>query len=913
MMDWLRESLNRLRSFFRSAQLDRELEAEMAAHLQFAMEENLQRGLRPAEARRQALLRFGGPQQTKEQQRETRGLPALEAFLQDLRFGFRMLRKNPAFSAVAILTIALGIGANTAIFSVFYGVLLRPLPYPKPEQIVQLWEVNENGRHMSFADPNFEDVRAQSRSLEALAEYSTGPQTVSNGQESARVMISSVSRDFFQVMGVQPLWGRGFAPEEQRFNGPTVVLLSYSYWKQSLGGSSDLSSIRLKIGSQSASVVGVLPPGFRFPENTDIWVPRELYERYPSRTAHNWHVVGRLAEGRNLKESRAELSTIAHRLKQQYGQDTSMEEVAIERLRSAMTGNVRLALTVLLGASVFLLLIACANVVNLMLAQAAARERELSLRAALGADRGRLVRQFLTEALLLSLIGGTLGVLIAFWGLDGLLGLAPSGLPRLEDVSINLPVLLFSLGVTVLIASGLGIICAWRSTSGGPADVLKEGSRLQGSTPHKQKLLRLMIAGQLVTAMMLLVGAGLMGRSLLRVLSVDPGFKTEKILTMELDLPDEPKLARRVQLLDEMFARLRAVHSVEAVGGTGILPLLAGNRPDGAFLVMNPGQITPRMQDLIRRCVEGSLESDPALLSEFTKLFDDLFRDQTHLGEADYRVVSEGFFKTLQIPLLRGRLFEDRDTPEAQQVAVISESLAREKWPNQDPLGQTIEFGNMDGDLRLLSIIGVVGDVRDDNLEAHPLPIVYVNYRQRPRTVSHFSFVIRASGNPAAVFSASREIVRSLDPNLPPRFNTLSGIYSASLENRRFSLTLVAIFSVTALLLAMAGTYGVNAYSVAQRTREIGVRMALGASARGIMNMIVKQGISIAVIGVVVGALGSLALTRWIQSMLFEVSPADPITFCGVALLLIFAVLVACWIPARYASRVDPMVALRYE
>jgi ABC-type antimicrobial peptide transport system permease subunit len=766
---------------------------------------------------------------------------------------------------------------------------------------------------MDFSDPDFEDLRNQSRSFRGFAEFSSSPQAVSNGQEPMRTVVSAVSHDFFQVMGVQPIQGREFVPEEQQFNAPMAAIISDSYWKQSLGGSSNFSAMRLKLGGQSASVIGVMPPGFRFPENTDIWVPRELYERYPSRTAHNWSVLGRLAGGQRLEAAHSELSILARRLKQQYGQDAEMVDVSVERLRNALTGNVRTALVVLLAASGFLLLIACANVANLMLAQAAARERELTVRAALGASRGRLIRQFLTEALLLSFLGCALGVFTAIWGLDGLLAIAPSGLPRLEDVSISWPVLLFSLAAAVLIAAALGMICAWKSASGRPADVLKEGGRLLGDTPQKQMVSRVMTVGQLITAMVLLVGASLMGRSLLRVLGVDPGFKTENVLTMELDLPDEPKMPHRVQVLDDLFARLRIVPGVEEVGGDNILPLLPGFRPDGGFVLMNPGQISPRMEALIRRSVEGSLEKDPASLAEFSKFFEDLFRDRTHLGHADFRVVSQEFFTALSIPLVRGRLFDDRDAPDAQHVAVISESLARETWPNQDPIGQTIEFGNMDGDPRLLQIVGVVGNVREDRLEVPPRQTVYVNYRQRPRAAGQFNFMIRTSGDSAAVFSAFREIVRSVDPNLSPRFNTLSKVYSASLENRRFSLTLVAIFSLTALLLAMAGIYGVNAYSVAQRTREIGVRMALGASAREIMSMIVRQGLATAAAGVFLGTLGSLALTRWMQSLLFEVSSTDPATFCGVAVLLALSVLLACWIPARYASRVDPMVALRYE
>lgn len=912
-MSSLRAGWMRFCNLFRKEQLDRNLDAELASHLDLHIADNLQAGMSPSEARRVALLKLGGLQQTKESYRDVRSFAAVESLLQDLRVALRTLRKSPAFTAVAILTLALGIGGNTAIFSVFYGVLLRPLPYPQPEQVVQLHEINSEGNRPNFSDPNFEDVRDQNRSLQAMAEYNAIPQTVSFDQAFAHTTVSAVSRDFFHVMGVQPFLGRCFSREEQQFNAAPVALVSYSYWKGSLGGSSDPSSLRLKIGSQSASIIGVMPPGFRFPENADIWVPREVYERNPSRSGHNWRVVGRLAPGMSIGQSRLELSTIASRLKQQYGQDTTMNGVFIESLRDALTGNVRLALLVLLIASTFFLLIACANVVNLMLAQAAARERELALRAALGAGSGRLVRQFLTESLLLSVLGGSLGVFVAYWGLLALLRIAPTGLPRLEDVSINLPVLLFSLAVAVLIAAGMGIACAWRSASASPKDALSEGSRLQGGTPHRQMLLRLMIAVQLVTAMVLLVGAGLMGRSLPRVLSVDPGFRVGSAVTMELDLPDETQMARRVQLLDELSARLRAIPGVEQVGGARNLPLLSGNRADGWFVVMNPNEISPRMQDLIRRSLTGSLDTDPALLKEMDSFFDDIFRDRSRVGEADHRIVSNGFFEVLGIPLRKGRLFDDRDTPDTQGVAVISESLARQRWPNQDPLGQSIEFGNMDGDLRLLTIVGVVGDVRERALEAPPLPIVYVNYRQRPRAANQFDFVIRTSGNPAAIFSGAREIVHNVDPQLAPRFNSFSRIYSNSLEDRRFSLTLIAIFSATTLLLAMAGIYGVNAYLVAQRTREIGVRSALGASARQIMNMILRQAMAIAVTSIAVGTLASLVLTRWIQSLLFEVNPMDPATLCGVAILLAVAVLVACWIPARRATKIDPMTALRYE
>jgi putative ABC transport system permease protein len=832
---------------------------------------------------------------------------------QDIRYGSRMLAKNPGFTAVAVLTLALGVGATTAIFSVVYGVLLQPLPFPHPEQIVRLWELNAQGGRTDFADPNFTDLRSQSHSMQGMAEYRGSQESVSGGNEPTRTMTTSVSRDFFQVLGVQPVLGREFQSEEQRQDAAVVALVSFSYWKHSLGGTQDLSSIHLKIDARAATVIGVLPPGFRFPDNTDIWIPREIFETLPSRTAHNWRVIGRLHESSTVSQSRVELTGIAQRLKQQYGEDTATVAVALDPLREAMTSNVRPALMILFGASGFLLLIACANVVNLMLAQAAGRERELSIRAALGAKRNRLIRQFLTEAFLISMMGGAFGVLAAVWGLQGLRAVAPGNLPRLETVSVNLSVLLFSLVVVFLVALGLGIFSAVRATSGDPRAALNEGSQRQAGTFGRQKLGRLIIAGQLATTLALLVGAGLLGRSLLRVLSVDPGFRTEAVLTMELGLPDDPSKVQRIQVLNELFTRLRNIPGVKEVGGTNVLPLTDASRSDGAYLLMNPEQISPRQQDIIRRSASGSLEKDPVLLGEFTKFFEEIFKDRAHLGEADYRVATDEFFNVLGIPLLSGRFFDSRDTMGAPHVAIVSKSLAEEKWPNQDPLGNTVEFGNMDGDPRLLTIVGVVGDVRDRSLETAPRPTIYVDYRQRPQSAQRFTVIMLVSGRPDAIYPAAREIVRSLDPNVPPRFSTFSQTFAASLGGRRFSLLLVGIFSGTALLLAMAGIYGVTAYTVAQRTREIGVRMALGASARTVVGMVLRQAAITSALGVTAGTLASLVLTRWLQSQLFGIGATDPTTFAGVALLLILVSLAACWIPGRQAARVDPMVALRYE
>ena len=814
------------------------------------------------------------------------------ALFQDVRYSLRMLAKNPGFTAVAVLTLALGIGANSAIFSVVYGVLLRPLTYPKPDQIVDLREVNAKGGRMNFADPNFEDIRSQNRSLKGLAEYSAWLESVSGASEPTRSMLASVSHDFFPLMGVEPVLGRGFVEEEQRFGAARVGLVSYAYWKQFLGGTTDLAKIKLTVENQSCSIVGVLPPGFRFPFDSDIWVPRELLERLPSRTAHNWHVVARLREGVPLAQARAELSGIAQRLKQQYGQDTMMTDVAVFPLRDALTSQVRPALLVLLGAVGFLLLVACANVVNLLLAQAAARERELAIRSALGAGRNRLVRQFLTEALLLSLTGGALGVIAALWGVDALVALAPNNLPRLQDVSINLPVLSFAFALSVLVASGLGIFTALRATAGDVQGTLAERGQGHVVTRRGHRFGRTIVAAQLAITLVLLAGAGLLGRSLLRVLSVDPGFRTQDVLTIDLALPfpeKDTEKVHRVEFLNELFSRLHLVPGVREVGGANGLPLTTG-LADGTYVLMSPQEKLPRMEDLER-----------------------LFHDSTRTGDADYGVASEGYFRTLGIPLLRGRLFDDRDTMDAPHVALISQSLAREKWPNMDPLGRTIEFGNMDGDLRLLTVVGVVGDVREDSLEATPRPTIYVDYRQRPQATGRFTLVLRTTAQPAVIIPAAREIVRGLDPNVPPSFNIFTEVFSSSLKTRRFNLTLVGVFAATALLLAVAGIYGVMAYSVARRTHEVGIRIALGASAPDVLRLVLGQGMLTTLVGVAVGIASSFVLTRAMQSLLFGVSATDAVTLAGVALLLSFAALLASYIPARRATKVDPMVALRYE
>jgi putative ABC transport system permease protein len=895
---------------------EQELDEEITGHLRMAERDRMERGATPDEAHYAARREMGNVSLIKEVTRGMWGTNWMHTLLQDLRYGVRMLRRNQGFTLIAVFTLALGISATTAIFSVVYGVLLRPLPYYRPQQLAQVWEKEKNGQSSSLADPNFQDLRTQNRSLQRLAEFHSDLASVSGGSEPKRLMVATVSSDFFPLMRVSPIRGRSFAPEDQRVGAAPVVLVSYSYWKQYLNAADDLSSLKLRVENQSASVVGVLPPGFRFPQDSDIWVPRELYPPLPARTAHNWNAIARVRDGVTVTQAREDLDAIARAIKKQYGDEVDLVGVSMLPLRDALTSTVRPSLLILLGAVGFLLLVACANMMNLLLAQASARETELAIRSALGASRGRMVRQFMAETLLLSLTGGVIGVLAAYWGVHWLLKLAPPDTPGLAGVSVNLPVLFFALGLCLVVAIGLGTFTALRSNSNDIRTTLAEGGRGSAGSFSTQLIGRGIVVMQLAITMTLLIGAGLLGRSLIRVLSIDPGFATEHVVTIDLALPTAFKpdqKVRRAQFLNELFSRLRALPGVQEVGGTNALPLLSGTTSDGGFALVNPQQLSPKTLDLMNRSAQGNVWDDSALAKDLNNFLVPLFRDPKQSGYADYASVSEGYFRALGIPLLRGRLFSDRDTMDAPHVALISDSLARQKWPNEDPTGHAIEFGNMDGDLRLLTIIGVVGDVRERSLEKPPRPTIYVNYRQRPQATYNFSAVVRTAGDPATVIASARKIVRELDPDVPPSTSSFTTIFAASTSGRRFNLVLFGIFAGTALLLAIAGIYGVLAYSVARRTREMGVRMALGASAANVMRLVLGQAAITTGIGVVLGLVGSFILMRSLQSMLYEVGVADPLTFAVVALLLLVVALLAAYLPARRATKVDPNVALRYE
>jgi putative ABC transport system permease protein len=818
----------------------------------------------------------------------------MDSIWQDFKYSFRQLRNNPGATAIMVFTLALSIGAATAIFSVVYGVLLRPLAYADSSRIMAVFEVNSKGTWSRLADPNFDDFREQNRSFQAIAKYMDNTASISGASQPTRTTVASVSPDFLKVFGIQPLLGRDFTASDAKKGAGPTVLVGYGYWRQSLGSQQDLSQIHLKIDSAAYTVIGVLPAGFRFPADVDLWLPADLDGENPSRTSHNYRAVGRLRDGVTVAQANQDISAIARRIHDASTNEPIeylLKDGVVLPLQDSITGKARSPLLILLGAVGFLLLVACANVANLLLAQASARARELAIRSALGAVRGRLIRQFLTEAFLLSIVGGGLGVLGAVWGVNGLVALAPENLPRLESVSINMPVLLFALLLSTAVAAGLGAFTAARATSGDVREALAEGGRGQAGAHGSQLAGQIIVGAQVTITLILVIGAALLGRSLVKVLEVNPGFRVDKVVAMDVSLPwvEDPKAkAGQAIFFSKLIDRLKQIPGVRKVGATSVLPMVEGGLPDGMFVLMTQNEMPKTM--------EG---------------FGELFKQKERIGIADFCVASDGYFEVLGIPLIRGRIFDEHDGPDNQHVAVISESLARDRWPKQDPIGHTIQFGNMDGDVHLLTIVGIVGDVHEYGLDAPPRPTVYVNLFQRPR--ASITLAMLSDADTRSVSSAARGMLQDLNPEIPAKFQTFTQVYSASLGSRRFNVILFGFFGITALLLATAGVFGVMAYSVSRRTREIGVRLALGASQSDVLRMILGQGLRTIFIGAAIGIAGSLALTRAFASLLFGVTATDPLTFVGVTVLLLGAGLLACYLPARRAMRVDPIITLRYE
>jgi len=811
----------------------------------------------------------------------------------DLRFSLRQLRKSAGFALVAVFTLALGIGASIAIFSVVDAVLLRPVPYPEPHRIVELRELDEQGRSMPFADPNVDDLQRQSRSFDGIARYNAGLDAVAGGSEPVRTMACAASTDFFRVLGVKPLLGRVFASSTAEENEGVVV--SYGFWKQSLGGRRDLAGATLRLEDHTFAIIGVLPVGVEFPPNVEVWFPASIYPRNNYRTAHNWSVIARLREGVSAAQAQAEIGAIGQQLKRAYRTETDATSFGLTPLRERMVRNARGLLLVLAGAVALLLVIACSNVANLLLVRTTTRRKEIALRAALGASRWQLTRQFAVETLVLTLTAAALGILLAFWSVPLLVGVYHGKLPHIGAIGVDAKVLGFALTVSLLLGLILSLVPALQVSHTNLQTGLGEAGRGAAGGRCASRTRSFLVVAQIAMTLILLIGAGLLGRSFQRLLAVNPGFQTESAVAMSVSqpYPAAPTDRRRLALVyQRLLERFHELPGVLAVGGVNSLPM-TNEGANGTFIIED-GAAPPKTMDELNK--------------EFSTL-----AGSGRLGDADFQVASAGYFAAMRIPLLRGRVFLESDGPDSPQVALVNQTFVRRHWPNEDPIGKQLEYGGMDGDLRLLHVVGVVADVHDAALDAQPRPMVYVDYLQRPGQAAAFAFVLRGRGKPADWISTMRREARAVDPTMPTDFRTLEQLVSSSLDDRRFSMVMVGFFAGAALLLAMVGLYGIMAYITSQRTREIGIRMALGAQRNDMLRLVIRQSFALVLTGLVLGIVGALGGTRLLGTLLYGISGTDFTTFLAVVLLLSGAALLASFIPARRAAKVDPIIALHHD
>jgi putative ABC transport system permease protein len=868
--------LHRLRALFRKEDLNQELSDELAFHLEKQIEQNIAAGMSANESRCAALKSFGGVEQVKEECRDAWGVRFIDTLLQDIRFGLRMLAKNPGFTAVAVLTLALGIGATTAIFTVVNGVLLRPLPYPHPEELVYVQEILEKfGVTPVAGNREFAAWRNQSRTLSPVAAYTNSWFNLTGGGEPERVTGGLSTSSFFTLLGVRPVAGRLFLPEEDRPGGPPVVILSEALWKRRYGGDPSVVGKGVTLDGTTYTVVGVLPATFVIPEKSKmdyaLWVPLAESDTGagPFRTVR---VIGRLRPGTSLATSRSELNTILQSTRAG-GAHGWVEGVAISPWQEQIIEKSRLSLLLFLGAVGFLLLIACTNVANLLLSRAATRQKEITVRLTVGAGRARIVRQLLTESGLLALLGGLLGLVLARWGKDLLVAFISPNLPALEPIVLDYRVLGFSLALAVVTGLAFGMVPALQASKASLNEVLKEASRSAPESRPGLLFRNLLTVCETALAMVLLVGAGLLFRSFLRVRGVDMGFESQNILSMTVDLTPSQYATPKVQaaFFQQVMERIRGMEGVRSVAGSTCPPL--GNRST---------MVTTMLK------VEGQAIDVPV---------------------ASFAAVSPDYLRTMGIPLALGRYFTDADRETSPSVAIVDESFARRYCPGGKCLGGRIVSWVRRKDM--MTIVGVAGNARDA-AEGEPSPKIYIPYSQASEPF--MTILVRTAGSPKLWASAVRAQVASVDKNQPPHdLMPLEDLRAESLTPRRVNMLLVGAFAALGLILASVGIYGVVSYSVSQRTHEIGVRMALGAERSDMLKLVVGQGLGSVLIGTGIGLVASRALTRLLGSMLFGVKPTDPLTFVAVALILTAVALVACYIPARRATKVDPMVALRCE
>jgi putative ABC transport system permease protein len=886
MMNLLSQLWRRLLSLLRRGRYEREMEEEMRFHLEMQVEQNLTSGMAPEEAQYAARRQFGNQTWLKEVSREMWSLNSIETLIQDLRYGARMLLKNPGFTLIAVLTLALGIGANTAIFSVINAILLKPLRYPQSDLLVQIWQTNPRanrwGEWISY--PAFVDYRMRNRVFEDTATYRPWLWNMTGGDRPEALLGARVTSNLFSVLGVQPMLGRSFLPEEDQPGRSQVVILSHGLWLRRFGSDPGVVGKVIVMDGQNYTVVGVMPPGFDLPYNvpastfaSDIWTPPGDDQEREDRGSPNYRVLARLKPGVSIRQAQADLETVARGIGEQHPENREMSAMVVG-LQQNLVKESRPTLLLLLGAVGLVLLIACANVANLQLTRATARQKEAAIRFALGAGRLRLIRQLLTESLLLALLGGVAGLLLAVWGVGLLVKLGPD-LPSLQEVSIAPRVVGFALVLSLATGVIFGMAPAFQGSRINLNETLKEsGARAQAGT-GRGRTRSLLVIAQMALALTLLVSAGLLIQSFIRLQKVDPGFNPRGVLMAYLMLPSakyaEP--GRQAAFLKEAIGQIEASPGVESAGGASAVPLSGWN--DAGYF-----------------SVEGRPWPGPG----------------EPVIDAEQPKITPEYFRAMGIPVLKGRAFTWADNENSPDVAIVSEDLVRRYWPDEDPIGKRLSINNRNGQPVWRQVVGVVKDVKHDALTSPIRPAIYVPVSQLSSTSAILA--VRARTDPAGLVAAIRRAVTAADNEQPVlKLTTIERSISDSASQRRFQTQALTVFAAVALTLAAIGIYGVMAYTVSRRTHEIGIRVALGAPRRDILRMIVIQGMRLTLIGVVIGLAGALALARLMKGLLFGVSATDPLTYALIALLLTIVALLACWIPARRATKVDPMTALRVE
>jgi predicted permease len=858
------------------------LEKELQFDLEMAVQDRIARGEPPEKARQSALLEFGNVTLVKEVTRDVWGSQWLAAFVHDARYGLRMMTKNSVFTAIIVLTLALGIGANTAIFSVVNGVLLRPLPYRDPSRLVILSEGTKQQLDMSVSFPNFHDWKVQSRSFEQLAAFRPAVFNLTGHGRAERIQGHEVSSDFMATLGVRPIRGRYFRPEEDQAGAPPVVILSYGLW-QRLGGDEQLVGQTLTLSGKRCTVVGILPPDFRFyygqPEVLFPLGQAMDRDQATQRDNHSsLYVVGRLRPEVPLEQARGEMNAIARRLELAYPETNSGHHITVTTFHQDLFGDIQPVLLVLLAGAVFVLLIACANVANLLLARATSREKEISLRQALGASPGRIFRQLLTEFMLLGMLGGGCGILIASWGVDSLLALVPRGVPRLNEIRLDAVVFGFALVISLMTSLFFGLAPAWEALRGRFGSRLSETSRGLGESRRKRHLRSALVGTEVALAVLLMIGAGLSARSFLRLLTVRPGFDPKNVLTLQILLED--KKYNDPAQAESFFRQL--VDGVEAIPG-----------------VQSAATATPLVLSGQGWQTDFVVEGWPV-------------HQRGESPHSDYYMIDLGYFRTMAMSLIQGRVFDESDRIDSQMVVIINQTMAERFWPGTDPVGKRMSLGSTDNMNPWLKIVGVVSDVKQYGLDRDTKTQFYLPFRQRP--LRYRTLLVRTKGEPTSLIGAIQSKVDKLDED-QPFFNirTLETLLSDTMAPRSTAFVLLGLFSSLALSLAAVGIYGVLSYTVSQRTGEFGLRIALGAQRQDILRLVLGEGWLLTLAGVIAGLLGAFFLTRFMSSVLYGVAPTDLETFVGVGLVLGCVALFACYVPARRATRIDPTVALRNE